>query len=160
MTKSTPSNDVEEFRRVLRASRYIVVLAGAGLSAASGIPTFRNGGGLWRSLPAMELATPEAFAANPSLVWQFYHYRRQKALTAQPNDAHKLLAKLSIPNYLRSIAPAAETYHLVTQNVDRLSMNALETLSEALRDNNISESDDLPRHESVFQMHGRLFDVK
>ncbi|KAG5339851.1 hypothetical protein C0989_003308 [Termitomyces sp. Mn162] len=122
------------------------------------IPTFRNGGGLWQSLEATKLATPEAFAANPSLVWQFYHYRRIKALAAQPNDAHKLLAKMSIPNYLKTIAPVANSYHLVTQNVDRLSFNALETLSKDL--DSKKSSADRPRKDSVYQMHGRLFEVK
>ncbi|KAH0588256.1 hypothetical protein H2248_006964 [Termitomyces sp. 'cryptogamus'] len=176
MSKSSPSRDIEEFRKVLHASQHIVVLAGAGLSAASGIPTFRNGGGLWQSLDATKLATPEAFAANPSLVWQFYHYRRIKyvsyvslllqliivvlirALAAQPNDAHKLLAKMSIPNYLKTIAPVAKSYHLVTQNVDRLSFNALETLSRDL--DSKKSSADRPRKDSVYQTHGRLFEVK
>jgi len=90
-----PSSNIEEFRAVLRAAKHIIVVAGAGLSAASGqeyhltqdrqpsetlpgIPTFRGAGGMWRSLDAMSLATPEAFEENPSLVWQFYHYRREK----------------------------------------------------------------------------------
>lgn len=94
-SKSTASDDVGKFRNVLEHSQHIVVLAGAGLSAASGalgmgsllslcrplstgIPTFRDGGGMWRFLDATNLATPAAFAENPSLVWQFYHYRRQK----------------------------------------------------------------------------------
>ncbi|KAG6906783.1 hypothetical protein DXG01_012116 [Tephrocybe rancida] len=107
------------------------------------IPTFRNGGGMWRSLDALSLATPEAFAKNPSLVWQFYHYRRAKALAAKPNDAHKLLAKLSIPIYLKTLAPEAKSYHLVTQNVDRLSINVIEAFSDKL---SAEESpDDRPR---------------
>jgi NAD-dependent deacetylase sirtuin 5 len=90
---------LQNFRDVVQKSRHIIVVAGAGLSAASGmnernrqtrdrddahiysfqgIPTFRDGGGMWRSLDAMSLATPAAFASNPSLVWQFYHYRRAK----------------------------------------------------------------------------------
>ncbi|KAG6888211.1 hypothetical protein C0995_009808 [Termitomyces sp. Mi166 len=158
MSNSSPSRDIEEFRKVLNASQHIIVLAGAGLSAASGIPTFRNGGGLWRSLDATELATPQAFAANPSLVWQFYHYRRIKALAAQPNDAHKLLAKMSIPSYLKTIAPAAKSYYLVTQNVDRLSINSVEALSKDVGDK--KSPADHPRRGSVYQMHGRLFEVK
>ena len=91
------SNDTMKFQEILHRSQHIVVIAGAGLSAASGeslscaggaalkvyvisagIPTFRGAGGLWRSLNATELATPEAFEENPSLVWQFYHHRRVK----------------------------------------------------------------------------------
>jgi len=93
-----PSTDMQQFREVVRSSKNIVVIAGAGLSAASGdhpskllrplyithepplvgIPTFRDGGGLWRKYEAMSLATPEAFNLNPSRVWQFYHMRREK----------------------------------------------------------------------------------
>ncbi|KNZ75382.1 NAD-dependent deacetylase sirtuin-5 [Termitomyces sp. J132] len=153
---SGPSADVQEFRKVLQASQHIVVVAGAGLSAASGIPTFRDGGGLWRSLDVTSLATPEAFGANPSLVWQFYHYLR--ALSAIPNNAHKLLAKMSIPNFLKTIAPRAESYHVVTQNIDRLSVKALELLSNNLGNKKLYA--DRPRPESVLEMHGRLFDVK
>lgn len=98
----TPSNcDITGFQEALKRSQHIIVIAGAGLSAASGkaalkldgkdvlctliritkhagIPTFRGAGGMWRSLDATNLATPEAFEANPSLVWQFYHHRRVK----------------------------------------------------------------------------------
>jgi len=94
-----PSTDMHKFREVVKSSRNIVVIAGAGLSAASGdqsfrtfnvaahiidellhvgIPTFRDGGGLWRKYEAMNLATPEGFAQNPNCVWQFYHMRREK----------------------------------------------------------------------------------
>ncbi|KDQ65168.1 hypothetical protein JAAARDRAFT_168103 [Jaapia argillacea MUCL 33604] len=153
-----PSNNVDDFRAILQQVKHIVVIAGAGLSAASGIPTFRGAGGMWRSLDATSLATPTAFAANPSLVWQFYHHRRVKALEASPNAAHELLAKMSIPNYLKTIAPAAKTFHLVTQNVDRLSTRAMDVLSAQIgKDVKLA---DRPRPVSVIEMHGRLFDVK
>lgn len=73
--ENTPSNDMEAFRQVLHSSKNIIAVAGAGLSAASGIPTFRGAGGLWRRFDAVALATPEAFAISPNRVWQFYHYR-------------------------------------------------------------------------------------
>lgn len=73
-----PSNSIAQFQAALKRSQHIIIIAGAGLSAASGIPTFRGAGGMWRSLDATNLATPEAFTANPSLVWQFYHHRRVK----------------------------------------------------------------------------------
>ncbi|PIL36799.1 hypothetical protein GSI_00489 [Ganoderma sinense ZZ0214-1] len=75
---SLPSDDMSGFMSTLKASKRKIAVAGAGLSAASGIPTFRGAGGLWRKYNATKLATPEAFAANPSQVWQFYHYRREK----------------------------------------------------------------------------------
>ncbi|KAF7985220.1 hypothetical protein HWV62_7856 [Athelia sp. TMB] len=68
---------MEAFGKVLASSKKIIAVAGAGLSAASGIPTFRGAGGMWRRYDAMSLATPKAFHRNPSRVWQFYHYRRE-----------------------------------------------------------------------------------
>lgn len=79
-------NDYAGFRKVLNHSKNIVVLTGAGVSAESGIPVFRGAGGLWRQYQATSLATPEAFRANPGLVWEFYSYRRNVAFNAQPND--------------------------------------------------------------------------
>jgi len=72
-----PSMDTIAFQKVLHESKNIIAVAGAGLSAASGIPTFRGSGGIWRKYNAMKLATPEGFKKSPSLVWQFYHYRRE-----------------------------------------------------------------------------------
>lgn len=72
-----------------------MALCGAGLSAASGLPTFRGAGGTWRNYEATMLATPEAFEADPGLVWQFYSMRRHMALTANPNVAHFALAELA-----------------------------------------------------------------
>ncbi|KAL1760197.1 DHS-like NAD/FAD-binding domain-containing protein [Schizophyllum commune] len=154
-------DDAEAFRAKFRASKNIIVVAGAGLSAASGIPTFRDGGGMWRSLNAQELATPVAFEANPALVWQFYHYRRTTALSAKPNPAHKILAKMSVPTELKKVAPQAKSFHLITQNVDRLSVQALEELTNGsgpcVRPRR-SPPSVFPR--SILEMHGRLFDVR
>ncbi|KAH9942671.1 DHS-like NAD/FAD-binding domain-containing protein [Amylocystis lapponica] len=153
-----PSGNETDFQTVLQRSQHIVVIAGAGLSAASGIPTFRGAGGMWRSLDATSLATPSAFEANPSLVWQFYHHRRVKALEATPNAAHDLLAKLAIPSFLKKVAPAAKSFHLVTQNVDRLSVRALNALAEQVPPE--AKRADRPRMDSIIEMHGKLFDVK
>lgn len=79
-------SDYEGFRKVLSESKNIVALTGAGVSAESGIPVFRGPGGLWRTHRSMDLATPHAFRTNPSLVWEFYHYRRNVAFNAQPNN--------------------------------------------------------------------------
>ncbi len=72
----------------------LVALTGAGVSAESGIPTFRDAGGLWEGYDVMEVATPEGWAKNPSLVLEFYNQRRKKALEVQPNQGHKVLAEL------------------------------------------------------------------
>ncbi|KAG8832467.1 hypothetical protein FRC18_005005 [Serendipita sp. 400] len=160
---SLRSNNIAEFRAVLRAANNIIVVAGAGLSAASGIPTFRGSGGMWRSLDAISLATPEAFEANPSLVWQFYHYRREKALQANPNAAHIALAKLMTPSVLSRVAPAAKSFHLITQNVDGLSTRALRMVHESQTQASVTSpvpEADIPNPASLIEMHGRLFDVR
>ena len=88
----------------------IVVLTGAGISAESGLKTFRDSNGLWEGHDVMEVATPEGFQKNPELVLEFYNQRRRQLLTVEPNAAHKALAEL-------------ETHFnvdIVTQNVDDL----------------------------------------
>ncbi|UCG23769.1 MAG: NAD-dependent deacylase [Chloroflexota bacterium] len=100
----------------LRASRRVVVLTGAGTSAESGIPTFREAQtGLWSRYDPQELATPQAFAANPQLVWEWYAWRRQLIAEAGPNPAHYALANLQ-----RHVASLT----LITQNVDGLHQRA------------------------------------
>src|SRR5712691_63033 len=71
----------------------IVVLTGAGVSADSGIPTFRDEAGLWRNYRPEDLATPEAFARNPLLVWEWYEWRRSIVRNAEPNAAHRRIAQ-------------------------------------------------------------------
>ena len=93
----------------------VFVLTGAGVSAESGIPTFRGKGGYWRNLDPTKLATPEAFARDPQLVWDWYRERRQRIRNAQPNAAHGAIAKL---------AKHADEFLLVTQNVDDLHTRA------------------------------------
>jgi len=143
---------------VVKSSRNIIVVAGAGLSAASGIPTFRDGGGLWRKYKAMSLATPEAFAQDPSRVWQFYHMRREKARKAEPNAAHMAIAALSVKETLRQICPSAESFTLITQNVDGLSLRALDQLTNTLTSKKIFERV-TPEPQSIIEMHGRVFDT-
>ena len=92
----------------------LVVLSGAGISAESGIPTFRDSNGLWEGFDVMEVATPEGWDANPGLVLEFYNQRRKKALEVKPNRGHEILAEL-------------EKYFdvtIVTQNVDDLHERA------------------------------------
>jgi NAD-dependent deacetylase len=96
-------------------SARVLVLTGAGVSAESGIPTFRGKDGYWRNLDPTKLATPEAFAKDPGLVWEWYRERRQRIRNAQPNPAHKAIAKL---------AQHAQEFLLVTQNVDDLHARA------------------------------------
>lgn len=81
-------NDYASFQQVLKDSQNIVALTGAGISAESGIPVFRGPGGLWRKYQATSLATPQAFRTNPSLVWEFYQYRRNVAFSSEPNKVN------------------------------------------------------------------------
>ena len=72
----------------------VTVITGAGISAESGISTFRDSGGLWEENPIEEVATPEAFAANPSRVYDFYNARRAQLGTVEPNEGHRALVRL------------------------------------------------------------------
>lgn len=100
----------------LRQARHIVVLTGAGTSAESGVPTFRQAQtGLWSRYDPQELATPEAFRRNPRLVWDWYSWRRELVANAEPNEGHFALAAMEqlVPNFT-----------LITQNVDSLHQRA------------------------------------
>jgi NAD-dependent deacetylase len=114
------------------------VLTGAGVSAASGVPTFRGAGGLWRNFTPETLATPQAFARDPRLVWEWYDWRRQKIAACQPNAAHHVLASWSqrFPNFT-----------LITQNVDGLHESAVTTATAT------------QANESVIRLHGSIWEV-
>ena len=108
----------------------LVVLTGAGISAESGLKTFRHANGLWEGHDVMEVASPEGWQRNPALVLEFYNQRRKQALTAKPNKAHTLLAEL-------------EQYfdvEVITQNVDNLHEKGGST--------------------RVYDLHGQLFESR
>jgi len=113
----------------------VLVLTGAGISAESGIPTFRGAGGYWRSLNARDLATQEAFDRDPDLVWTWYRERRRLIRRVRPNAAHQQVVRL---------AHEARDFLLVTQNVDDLHTRA-EFAGTKLRD------------DQVVQIHGDIF---
>lgn len=92
----------------------LVVFSGAGMSAESGISTFRDSNGLWENYDIQDVATPEAWAKNPTLVQRFYNERRKNILDAQPNQAHKSIADLA----------AHFNVHVITQNIDDLHERA------------------------------------
>lgn len=112
------TQDVSGLREALRTASRVVALTGAGISAESGIPTFRGTGGLWRNFSPQQLATPEAFARDPRLVWEWYDWRRGLIAKAQPNAGHFALAELERRG--REDPSAERTFTLVTQNVDGL----------------------------------------
>ncbi len=102
---------IEQARTWIAEAASVAVLTGAGISAESGVPTFRGAGGLWKDFKPEELATPEAFARDPRLVWEWYDYRRQLIAKVQPNPGHKALVQLEIRK---------PGFTLITQNVDGL----------------------------------------
>ena len=99
----------------LRDARRVTVLTGAGVSAASGVPTFRGADGLWRRYQAADLATPDAFARDPALVWEWYAWRRETIAACRPNRAHAVLA---------SWTGRHPDWRVITQNVDDLHVRA------------------------------------
>ncbi|KAK0743140.1 DHS-like NAD/FAD-binding domain-containing protein [Schizothecium vesticola] len=108
-------DSIPAFHDKLLRSKRILAVCGAGLSAASGLPTFRGAGGLWRNHDAIQLATPEAFGDDPGLVWLFYAYRRHMALQVQPNAGHHALAAFAKRN---------PDFLCLSQNVDNLHLRA------------------------------------
>jgi NAD-dependent deacetylase len=115
---------------VLRDARHVCILTGAGVSAESGVPTFRDAqDGLWAKYEPQDLATPEAFLADPALIWRWYRWRRQLVAEAQPNPGHYAIAKLA------GLVPQLT---LITQNVDGLHQRA--------------------GSKNVIEFHGNLFD--
>lgn len=109
----------------------IVALTGAGISAESGVPTFRGSAGLWRDHRPEELATPEAFNRNPHMVWEFYAWRRDLVSRCNPNQAHYLLAQIQAEEHPITV---------ITQNVDGLHQKA--------------------GSENVIELHGSLWKLK
>jgi NAD-dependent deacetylase len=105
----------EPARKALRNSANINVLTGAGVSAESGVPTFRGEDGLWSKFRAEELANFQAFMRNPELVWEWYQYRRNIILSVNPNPGHVALAEWE---------KAHDNFGLITQNVDGLHQRA------------------------------------
>jgi len=101
----------EELINFLRKAKKVSVLTGAGISAESGIPTFRGEDGLWKKYRAEELATPQAFAKDPVLVWEWYNWRREIIGKAKPNMGHITIAKWE------KIFPS---FWVITQNIDGL----------------------------------------
>lgn len=108
-------SDFSILKERLAVARSITILTGAGISADSGVPTFRGAEGLWRNFLAEDLATPEAFDRDPRLVWEWYNWRRELIATKKPNPAHDAIAELE-----RRCAQ----FWLITQNVDGLHRTA------------------------------------
>ena len=132
---------LEEARALLGAAERVCVLSGAGVSAESGVPTFRGEDGLWKNYRAEELATPHAFRRDPRMVWEWYDWRRGKIRSCAPNPGHYALAELALGR--RSV-------RIVTQNVDGLHEAAAREVA-----GREDPSPALP-----LEVHGSIFRVK
>ena len=119
-------------RLTIDSDTRLLVLTGAGVSAESGVPTFRDANGLWENHPIEQVATPEGFRADPGLVWRFYSERRRKAKTVHPNPGHHALVDVE--------KRMGDRFLLVTQNVDGLHRRA--------------------GSERLVEMHGSLFETR
>jgi NAD-dependent deacetylase len=140
----SPSMDhpaaIDRARALVRSTRRVVVLTGAGVSAESGVPTFRGPQGLWRDYRPEQLATPEAFARDPRLVWEWYAWRRTVVARCAPNAAHEALARFALRRDLAGEAAAGPgggrengaSVRIVTQNVDGLHAEAARGAALAL----------------------------
>lgn len=111
-----PDKDIQTARQWLAEASRVAALTGAGISAESGIPTFRGAGGLWRNFRPEDLATPQAFRRDPKLVWEWYDWRRGLIAQAKPNLGHYALAELE--------QKLGDRFVLITQNVDGLHNRA------------------------------------
>ena len=134
-------HDIARARALLEGARSILVLTGAGISAESGVPTFRGKGGLWHSHRPEDLATPEAFQRDPRLVWEWYGWRRELIASSRPNPGHRALAGWTL---------ARPGVTLVTQNVDGLHEAAAREVADGRE-----AAPALP-----IELHGSLFRVR
>ncbi len=137
-----PQSPTHAAHELLAASTRVLVLTGAGMSAPSGVPTFRGPDGMWRNFRPEELATPEAFARDPLLVWQWYGWRRELIAQCQPNAGHVALAQ-----WMRRHG----NVKLVTQNVDGLHERAAEEAGSA---------DPIRLHGSIFRVRCTACDAE
>ena len=119
MAFAGPSSDMNAFRKIFAKAKNIVVLTGTGISIESGVPTFKGVGGFWKKHPMQLLATPAFFEANPSLVWEFYSYRREVVHSKSPNPAHEAIAQLE-----KRLKPQGRSVVVVTISVDGLHKRA------------------------------------
>lgn len=135
----TPS-PVEHARAAIREAERVVILTGAGISAESGVPTFRGPGGLWKSFRPEELATPEAFSRDPRLVWEWYAWRRELVAGCAPNPAHEAMARAAIER--------SGAIQIVTQNVDGLHHQAARACA--------AETERAPEPAYPLEVHGAI----
>jgi NAD-dependent deacetylase len=142
-----PEPTLARTRALLEGADRVLVLTGAGISADSGVPTFRGHEGLWKGHRAEDLATPAAFRRDPRRVWEWYAMRRRLVAECRPNEAHLALARWSLE-------PGA-TIRIVTQNVDGLHAEALRLTRPGIPAP--SEKEGAPPPPWPIELHGSLF---
>ncbi|TPP64924.1 NAD-dependent protein deacylase [Fasciola gigantica] len=130
-----PVSNISAFKDILSRARNPLIITGAGISAESGVPTFRGTGGFWRNYNAQELATLDAFYDDPGLVWEFYHYRRELVRQTEPNLGHTTLATAE-----KLYRQDHRSFTIITQNVDGLHLRA--------------------GSENVIELHGNLYKTR
>jgi NAD-dependent deacetylase len=135
---SSPDRLLDDLIERIRSAPRLTLLTGAGVSAASGVPTFRGADGLWRQYRATDLATPDAFARDPRLVWEWYGWRRERVAACRPNRAHEVIAAWTMRN---------PHCHLVTQNVDDLHVRAASQLGST------------QGSERLIRLHGSIWEL-
>jgi NAD-dependent deacetylase len=135
------TDPLEEARALLSSAASVCVLSGAGVSAESGVPTFRGEDGLWKSYSPEELANPQAFRRDSRLVWEWYDWRRGKIRECRPNAGHEALARFAL---------GSRTVRIVTQNVDGLHGEAARQVAAGA-----DPSPALP-----LELHGSIFRVR
>ena len=143
---------VDRAARMASEARRILVLTGAGVSAESGVPTFRGEGGLWRDHRPEDLATPSAFAKDPMLVLEWYGLRRETVSACRPNPAHEAIA--------RACVSAEGQVSVVTQNVDGLHARALRDAWDARHGGDPASGETgspIPSRLLPIELHGSLF---
>ena len=142
------ADPLTDARELLAAAPRVLIFTGAGVSAESGVPTFRGPGGLWKTFRPEELATPEAFGRDPRLVWEWYGWRREIVARCAPNPAHLAIGLWMLQR---------EGVTLVTQNVDDLHERGAEEAAGGL----VREGHDVPAERATpVRLHGSLFHVR
>ncbi|XP_028284195.1 NAD-dependent protein deacylase sirtuin-5, mitochondrial-like [Parambassis ranga] len=117
--KPRPTSDMSEFRKVFSKAKHIAIITGSGVSAESGVPTFRRENEKWRKWQSQDLATPEAFSRYPARVWEFYHYRREAVINKKPSAAHLAIAECEA-----RLRKQGRSVVVITQCIDDLHRQA------------------------------------
>ncbi|KAF9451480.1 sirtuin [Macrolepiota fuliginosa MF-IS2] len=162
-TSLTSSSDPDAFCRILASSKSLGILTGAGLSAASGIETYRGVDGQWNHTNPFEVASLRAWNENPDRVWTYSHSRRDACLRASPNAAHDALATLSLLSTRKRLLPSltdpSKPPLYITQNIDGLCRRAIDSIMKTPEAEEMDADEKKLVHERHIEMHGSMYRV-